>query len=63
MLVLSCKVGQRVVLPSLPMELTVLSIKGKAVRLGIAAPSQIAVHREEMWRALQQEATGTVNER
>lgn len=63
MLVLSCKVGQRVVLPSLPVEMTVLSISGKSVRLGVAAPLEIAVHREEVWRELQGEATDAVHKR
>jgi carbon storage regulator len=47
MLVLSRKRGERVVIPSLELALTVVSVEGNRVRLGIAAPKNIAVHRKE----------------
>jgi carbon storage regulator len=56
MLVLSRKLGERVVVPELGLSLTVLSIEGKQVRLGIAASQQIKLYREEAWRRSQQEA-------
>ena len=49
MLVLSCKVGQRIVLPTINAEIAVVAVKGRAVRLGITAPAEIAVHRVEVW--------------
>ena len=49
MLVLTRKIGQRIVLPELGVTVTVLDIKGNQVRLGVAAPREIAVHREEIW--------------
>jgi carbon storage regulator len=49
MLVLSRRRGQQIVVPSLNMAITVLSINGKAVRLGISAPDNVAVHRQEVW--------------
>jgi carbon storage regulator len=48
MLVLTCKIGERVVLPGLEAQIAVLSIKGKAVRLGVEAPQTVAVHRAEV---------------
>ncbi len=54
MLVLSRKLGERVVVPNLKVAVTVLSIKGKAVRLGISAPEDLAVYREEVWAKLDQ---------
>lgn len=33
---------------------TVLEVKGDQVRLGIRAPRNIDVHREEIWNELQQ---------
>jgi carbon storage regulator CsrA len=55
MLVLSRKLGERLVVPHLELAVTVLAIKGKAVRLGIAAPEDVAVYREEVWQQLCQE--------
>ena len=36
-------------------EVTVLSINGEKVRLGIQAPSDVPVHRIEIYMAIQQE--------
>lgn len=55
MLVLSRKVGERIVLPDSHVTVTVLEISGGTVRLGFSAPPEIAVHREEVWQRLQQE--------
>jgi carbon storage regulator CsrA len=58
MLVLSRKPGERIVVPHLELAVTVLAIEGKAVRLGIAAPEDVAVYREEVWQQLCQETHG-----
>jgi carbon storage regulator len=50
MLVLSRKVGEKVVVPDYRVTITVLSVQGGRVRLGISAPAETAVHREEVWR-------------
>ena len=55
MLVLSRKPGERIVVPHLELAVTVLAVEGKVVRLGIAAPEEVAVYREEVWRQLCQE--------
>jgi carbon storage regulator len=51
MLVLSRKVGERIVVPESGIVLTVLSIRGGQIRLGISAPPEVAVYREELWRS------------
>jgi carbon storage regulator len=51
MLVLSRKVGERIVLPGSDVVLTVVSIGRGQIRLGITAPPEVAVYREELWRA------------
>ena len=50
MLVLSRKVGEKIVIPGLEAEITVVAVKGRAVRLGILAPAEVAVRREEAIR-------------
>jgi carbon storage regulator len=49
MLVLSRKLGERIVVPEINMTLMVVAIEGNQVRLGITAPSEIGVYREELW--------------
>lgn len=48
MLVLSRKLGESIVLPGLNVTMTVLSVQGSAVRLGISAPPEIRIYREEL---------------
>lgn len=50
MLVLNRKCGEQIVIPDLSVTLTVVAVKGNRVQLGIAAPSEIPVHREELAR-------------
>ena len=50
MLVLSRKIGEKVVVPGCDLTLTVLAVQGNRVRLGIAAPPDVTVLREEVCR-------------
>ena len=52
MLVLSRKPGERIVVPDLGLAFTVIAIEGKAVKLGISAPEDLAVYRDEFWQRL-----------
>jgi carbon storage regulator len=52
MLVLSRKIGERILVPHCDLEITVLGVQGKTVRLGISAPAEVDVYREEVWRQL-----------
>jgi carbon storage regulator len=49
MLVLSRKLGERIVVPDRGLAVVVLAIDGNRVRLGITAPADVAVYREEVW--------------
>jgi carbon storage regulator len=59
MLVLSRKAGQRLVVPECDLVVTVIAVKWKTVRLGIAAREDLAVYREEVWRRVRQDARAT----
>ena len=54
MLVLSRKRGESIMIGD-DVEITVLDIRGNKVRLGIAAPAEIPVHRKEVYEAIKQE--------
>ena len=51
MLILTRKVGETLVIGD-EVEVTVLSMKGNQIRLGVKAPKEVAVHREEIARKL-----------
>jgi len=54
MLVLTRKPGEALMLAD-EVKITVLEVKGKQVRLGIEAPADVAVHREEIYRRIEAE--------
>jgi len=49
MLILARRIGECLELGN-DVRVTVLAIKGNQVRIGIDAPSQVAVHRDEIYR-------------
>ena len=48
MLVLSRRLNEKIVLPGLNVTIQVVAVKGGAVRLGIEAPPDVQVVREEL---------------
>ena len=56
MLVLSRKPGERIVVPQCEVTITVLAVEGNTVRLGVSAPDEVAVYRDEVWRRVRQRA-------
>ncbi|MGE6413348.1 carbon storage regulator CsrA [Planococcus kocurii] len=54
MLVLGRKKGETIVIND-DIEITVTSIEGDMVRLGINAPKQITIHRKEVYLEIQEE--------
>jgi carbon storage regulator len=54
MLVLTRKPNESIMIGD-QIELSVLSVAGEKVRIGIAAPREIPVFRKEVWLAIRQE--------
>ena len=54
MLVLGRKKGETIIIND-DIEITVTSIEGDMVRLGIDAPKQVTIHRKEVYLEIQEE--------
>jgi carbon storage regulator len=55
MLILTRRVGETLMIGD-GVEVTVLGVKGGQVRIGVQAPREIAVHREELVKRMRSEA-------
>lgn len=57
MLILTRRVGETVMIGD-EVTVTVLGVKGNQVRIGVNAPKDVAVHREEIYERIRQESEG-----
>ena len=60
MLVLTRKLGESIAIDD-HIKIVVVQIKGKQVRLGIQAPKETKIHREEVYAAIQEQNKEAVN--
>lgn len=60
MLILSRKTGEKLMIGD-DVELTILGIKGNQVRVGVTAPKDVSVHREEVYLRIQSEKHADVD--
>lgn len=61
MLILTRRVGETLMIGD-DVTVTVLGVKGNQVRIGVNAPKDVAVHREEIYERIQREQEGGPSE-
>lgn len=61
MLILTRRVGESLMIGD-DVTITVLGVKGNQVRIGVDAPKEVAVHREEILNRIENAAAGVADE-
>lgn len=56
MLILTRRVGETLIIDD-KVSVTILGVKGAQVRVGVDAPKEVAVHREEIYRRIKADAS------
>lgn len=60
MLVLTRRIGETITIGS-DIEVTILESWGGQVRVGVSAPRDVPVHREEVWERIQDQDEGAAS--
>lgn len=61
MLILTRRVGETLMVGD-NVSVTVLGVKGNQVRIGVNAPKEVAIHREEIFQRIQREKLQKLSE-
>lgn len=61
MLILTRRVGETLIIGD-DVAVTVLGVKGNQVRIGVKAPRDVSVHREEIYDRIHEEGEGADDE-
>lgn len=61
MLILTRRIGETLMIGD-EVTVTVLGVKGNQVRIGVTAPQDVSVHRQEVYEKIQKESSGVSTE-
>jgi carbon storage regulator len=61
MLILTRRIGESVKIGD-DVTLTILGVKGNQVRLGVQAPREVPVHREEIYKRIKRDAAANATQ-
>ncbi len=62
MLILTRRIGESLIIGN-NVVMTVLGVKGNQVRIGVNAPKEVSVHREEIYERIQKEKTNNFSDK